>query len=94
MRHWGEWRLGLRLDLAHQLYKDARSQQFRNGFVRGSAEGFRQYGGYNNNGDYRRSKNVVIGLVALSAKDTWLKKPSTVVFIRTFHLLISRDFLC
>jgi hypothetical protein len=35
-------------------YKDARSQQFRNGFVRGYAEGFRQYGGYNNNGDYRR----------------------------------------
>jgi hypothetical protein len=36
-------------------YKDARSQQFRNGFVRGYAEGFRQYGGYNNNGDYRRN---------------------------------------
>lgn len=38
-------------------YKDASSQQFRNGFVRGYAEGFRQYGGYNNNGDYRRSNN-------------------------------------
>ena len=36
-------------------YQDARSQQFRNGFVRGYAEGFRQYGGYNNNGDYRRN---------------------------------------
>jgi hypothetical protein len=36
-------------------YKDARSQQFRSGFVRGYAEGFRQYGGYNNNGDYRRN---------------------------------------
>jgi hypothetical protein len=36
-------------------YKDAHSQQFRNGFVRGYAEGFRQYGGYNNNGDYRRN---------------------------------------
>ena len=36
-------------------YKDARSQQFRSGFVRGYAEGFRQYDGYNNNGDYRRN---------------------------------------
>ena len=36
-------------------YRDARSQQFRNGFVQGYAAGFRQYGGYNNNGDYRRS---------------------------------------
>ena len=36
-------------------YKDARSQQFRNGFVQGYAAGFRLYGGYNNNGDYRRS---------------------------------------
>lgn len=36
-------------------YKDARSQQFRNGFVRGYAEGFRQYGGYNNNDEYRRN---------------------------------------
>ena len=36
-------------------YTDARSQQFRNGFVQGYAAGFRQYGGYNNNGDYRRS---------------------------------------
>jgi hypothetical protein len=35
-------------------YKDASSQQFRNGFVQGYAAGFRQYGGYNNNGDYRR----------------------------------------
>ena len=34
-------------------YRDARSQQFRNGFVRGYAEGYRQYGGYNN-GRYRR----------------------------------------
>lgn len=38
-------------------YKDARTQQFRNGFVRGYAEGFRQYGDYNNNGDYRRGSN-------------------------------------
>ena len=35
-------------------YRDARSQQFRSGFVRGYAEGFRQYGGYNNNDGYRR----------------------------------------
>lgn len=35
-------------------YKDARSVQFRNGFVRGYAEGYRQYGGYNNRG-YRRN---------------------------------------
>ena len=35
-------------------YQDARSQQFRSGFVRGYAEGFRQYGGYNNNDGYRR----------------------------------------
>ena len=39
-------------------YKDARSQQFRDGFVRGYAEGFRQYGGYNNNGDYRRNNGT------------------------------------
>jgi hypothetical protein len=38
-------------------YKDASSQQFRNGFVRGYDAGFRQYGGYNNNGDYQRNTN-------------------------------------
>ncbi|HJX92517.1 MAG TPA: hypothetical protein VJ372_18595, partial [Pyrinomonadaceae bacterium] len=38
-------------------YKDASSQQFRNGFVRGYDAGFQQYGGYNNNGDYRRRNN-------------------------------------
>jgi hypothetical protein len=38
-------------------YKDASSQQFRNGFVQGYAAGFRQYGGCNNNGDYRRDNN-------------------------------------
>ncbi|HUE82821.1 MAG TPA: hypothetical protein VMM84_11980 [Pyrinomonadaceae bacterium] len=32
-------------------YKDARSQQFRNGFVQGYTAAFRQYGGYNNSGD-------------------------------------------
>ena len=41
-------------------YKDARSTQFRNGFVRGYAEGFRQYGGYNND-DYRRSNGGGFG---------------------------------
>ena len=35
-------------------FRNARSQQFRNGFVRGYAEGFRQYGGYNNDDRYRR----------------------------------------
>ena len=38
-------------------FKDASSQQFRNGFVRGYDAGFRQYGGYNNNGDYQRGNN-------------------------------------
>jgi hypothetical protein len=38
-------------------YKDASSLQFRNGFVQGYNAGYRQYGGYNNNGDYRRSDN-------------------------------------
>jgi hypothetical protein len=38
-------------------FKDASSQAFRNGFVRGYDAGFRQYGGYNNNGDYRRTNN-------------------------------------
>ena len=38
-------------------YKDASSQQFRNGFVRGYDAGFRQYGGSNNNGDYRGGNN-------------------------------------
>ncbi len=35
-------------------YRDASSQPFRNGFVQGYDAGFRQYGGYNNNGVYRR----------------------------------------
>jgi len=43
-------------------YKDASSQQFRNGFVQGYNEGYRQYGGYNNNGDYRRSNGSGIGI--------------------------------
>ena len=38
-------------------YKDASSQQFRNGFVQGYNAGYRQYGGSNNNGDYRRGNN-------------------------------------
>jgi hypothetical protein len=38
-------------------YKDASSRQFRNGFVQGYNAGYRQYGGYNNNGDYRRGNN-------------------------------------
>ena len=38
-------------------YKDASSQQFRNGFVQGYNAGYRQYGGYNNNGDYQRGNN-------------------------------------
>ena len=38
-------------------YKDASSQQFRNGFVQGYNAGYRQYGGYNNNGDYRTGNN-------------------------------------
>ena len=42
-------------------YKDASSQQFRNGFVQGYNAGYRQYGGYNNNGDYRRSNGSGIG---------------------------------
>jgi len=38
-------------------YKDASSQQFRNGFVQGYNAGYSQYGGSNNNGDYRRGNN-------------------------------------
>jgi len=44
-------------------YKDASSQQFRNGFVRGYDAGFRQYGGSNNNGDYRRGNGSGVGSV-------------------------------
>jgi hypothetical protein len=40
-------------------YKDASSQQFRNGFVQGYNAGYRQYGGSNNNGDYRRGNNGI-----------------------------------
>ena len=35
-------------------YREARTQQFRSGFLRGYAEGYRQYGGYNND-RYRRN---------------------------------------
>ena len=34
-------------------YRGASSQQFRNAFVQGYDVGYRQYGGYNNNGGYR-----------------------------------------
>ena len=36
-------------------YKDARTQQVRSGFLRGYSEGYRQYGGYNNDDRYRRN---------------------------------------
>ena len=44
-----------------RYYRDASSQAFRNGFVRGYDAGFRQYGGYNNDGDYRRTNNGGLG---------------------------------
>src|SRR6185436_20509753 len=44
-------------------YKDASSQQLRNGFVRGYDAGFRQYGGSNNNGEYRRGNGSGVGSV-------------------------------
>ena len=42
-------------------YKDARSQAFRDGFVRGYDAGFRQYAG-NNNGGYNRTGNTGGGI--------------------------------
>jgi hypothetical protein len=39
-------------------YRDASSEAFRNGFLQGYDQGYRQYGGYNNNGRYRRSSNI------------------------------------
>jgi len=41
-------------------YRDASSQQFRNAFVQGYDVGYRQYGGYNNNGGYRRGNSSSI----------------------------------
>jgi hypothetical protein len=38
-------------------FKDASSQAFRNGFVRGYDAGFRQYGGSNRNDGYRTGNN-------------------------------------
>lgn len=41
-------------------YRGASSQQFRNAFVQGYDVGYRQYGGYNNNGGYRRGNSSSI----------------------------------
>lgn len=38
-------------------YRNASSQQFRNAFVQGYDAGYQQYGGYNNNGGYRRGNS-------------------------------------
>jgi hypothetical protein len=43
-------------------FKNAPTQAFREGFVRGYDEGFRQYGGYNNGG-YRRSGGGIGGVL-------------------------------
>ena len=47
-------------------YQEARSQAFRDGFVRGYDAGFRQYagnnGGYDNNGGYNRTGQTGVGI--------------------------------
>lgn len=45
------------------FYKEASSQAFRDGFVRGYDEGFRRYAGYDNGGNRRRNPNSGIGSI-------------------------------
>jgi len=41
------------------FYRDPSSQAFRDGFVRGYDQGYRQYAGYNNNGYYRNNSGSI-----------------------------------
>jgi hypothetical protein len=44
-----------------RFYEEASSQAFRDGFVRGYDEGYRQYGGYDDGGNRRGGAGVGIG---------------------------------
>lgn len=44
-----------------RYYRNASTQAFREGFVRGYDQGYRQYAGYRNSGDYRNNGNYGYG---------------------------------